>query len=304
MGWFFIKKKIMINFMIVGVARCGTTSVYQYLKQHPDIAFPKIKEPKYFSSINQNYPHNGPGDLDVDANVIKNEKDYNKLFIKLDSYKCVGEASSDYFYFHKYTIPLIKKKFGSDLKIIICLRNPIERAFSAYNNLIRDSREYLSFYDGLLDEEERIKKNFDWMWHYSRAGFYLEALKDFKNNFKNVHVVINEDLAVNTLSSIQSIYSFLDVDSGFIPNISNRYSTSGRPKNTFFKFFSSRTSLMSPIRNFVVKFFPREILEFFAKKMFKKDKIDSRSKLILSRKYKKEIKEIEEFLKIKLTHWK
>ena len=71
------------NFLIVGVARCGTTSIYHYLNQHPQVAMSKKKEPKYFSSINIEFPHNGIGDKSVDSVVIKDRDEYFKLFKNL-----------------------------------------------------------------------------------------------------------------------------------------------------------------------------------------------------------------------------
>ena len=130
--------KIKPNFIIVGVARCGTTSLFHYLEQHPEIGMAKVKEPKYFSSLDLTLPQNGIGDSTVFSKLIKDEASYDNLFEGLEGYKAVGEASSDYFYYHKTVIPRIKKKLG-DIKIIVCLRDPVERAFSAYNNLIRAS---------------------------------------------------------------------------------------------------------------------------------------------------------------------
>ena len=51
------------NLFIIGAPKCGTTSIYSFLKQHPEISFPNLKEPKYFSSIDQNFPHKGVGDV-------------------------------------------------------------------------------------------------------------------------------------------------------------------------------------------------------------------------------------------------
>ena len=142
------------NFIIVGVFRCGTTSLFHYLKQHPEIKFPKIKEPKYFSSSSINFPQKGPGDKTVDEGIVRCRNEYYELFKNLDSTKKIGEASSDYFYYHKSVIPRIKRELG-DVKIIICLRNPVDRSVSAYNNLRRDSRETLSFEDAIEKENDR-----------------------------------------------------------------------------------------------------------------------------------------------------
>lgn len=291
------------NFLIVGVARCGTTSLFYYLKQHPEISFPEIKEPKFFSSVYQTYPHNGPGDFSVDNKIIKSKKAYYQLFQKFKNYKCIGEASSDYFYYHEHTIPLIKKELG-DIKIIICIRNPIDRSFSAYNNLIRDSRERLSFYDGLISEESRIKNNYDWMWHYSRGSLYSQGIQSFQESFSNVKIILNEDLELNTKNIVQEVFEFLGVDPGFTPVLSDRYSTSGRPRNLVVKILTSRIGLFSKIRNLVIKLFPRNILEIIAKHIFAKEKIDLKSKKYLKNFFYEDILNTEILIKRNLNSWK
>ncbi len=296
----------MINkpsFIIVGVARCGTTSLYHYLKQHPHIDFPKIKEPKYFSSKVQSYPHNGPGDKEVDDNVVKIEKSYDELFLSLNKVKVIGEASSDYFYNHKKIIPLIKEKLG-DVKIIICLRNPIERAFSAYNNLLRDSREKLSFYEGLMKENERIENNYDWMWHYTNGGFYSDGITNFKNHFKDVELVFFDDLIKSPEKVVQRIFTFLNVDSSYKVDLSKKYSVSGKPKNLIFKTLSSRIGFFSDFRKIIIRLVPRKYLEIFASYMFKKNNIDEKSRKFLKSIFYKEIQLVSKLTNRNLINWK
>ena len=149
------------NFLIIGASKCGTTSLYYYLKQHPEISFSDLKEPKYFSSVNESFPHNGIGDKSVDKYAIKSLTEYKSLFADLHN-KRVGEASPDTLYFYDKTASLIKETLG-DIPIIIMLRNPVKRAFSAFMYLKRDSREKLSFRDGLLAENRRLKDNWDFI---------------------------------------------------------------------------------------------------------------------------------------------
>tara|TARA_B100000900_G_C20602354_1_gene726255 strand:+ start:8180 stop:9067 length:888 start_codon:yes stop_codon:yes gene_type:complete len=292
-----------IDFIIVGVARCGTTSLYNYLQQHPEIIMPFKKEPKFFSSINRKFPLNGPGDKIVEKEIIKNKNKYFNLFSKLDSSCLIGEASSDYFYFYKNAIPNIKKELG-DVKIIICIRNPVERAFSAYNNLVRDSRENLSFEKGLEYEKSRIEENYDWMWHYKNGGLYSDGISAFKKEFSNVMVILNEDLDLNTDNVLKSVFSFLEVDNNIKISTSARFSVSGKPKNLFFKILSNRSGFIFVIRKYVLKFFNRKYLEFFAKYMFEKDKISYSTRIQLTKYFKSDIRKIEKILSVDLSSWK
>ena len=290
------------NFLIVGVARSGTTSIFHYLQQHPQIFFSKIKEPKFFSSYTINYPHNGPGDKEIYKRIVKTEKEYFDLFKNSEKFKAIGEASSYYFFFHKNSIPLIKKYLGN-IKIIICLRNPVDRAFSAYNNLIRDSREKENFYDALSLENQRIKKKFDWMWYYKNGGFYYEGLSAFKSNFSNVKIVFYDEFVENPMKVTNELFDFLEVFK-FQPNVDTVYSSSGVPKNLFFKLLSDRTGILVKFREIIIRYFPRNLLEKISKSIFKKNELDSKSKSILKKQYLRDIIKIENLLDVDLKNWK
>ena len=291
------------NFIIAGVARCGTTSLFHYLEQHPEIGMSKIKEPKYFSSLDLILPQKGVGDDTVFSKVIANEVDYNKLFEGLEKYKTIGEGSSDYFYYHKTVIPRIKEKLG-DVKIIVCLRNPVERAFSAYNNLVRDSREQLGFSDGLDAEEERIAKDWDWMWHYKKGGLYAEALEHYQKEFTNVKVVFFSDLESNPQDVLNDIFGFLGVNTDVLIDVSTRYSHSGKPKSKMVSLLTSRKNpLIFRAREITLKLIPRKYLEKIASKLFKKDPIDSKLHLELKSFFKEDILKLQRLVNRDLKNW-
>ena len=113
------------NFLIVGAAKSGTTSLYRYLQQHPDIFMSQKKEPKFFSSQFLKFPFVGPGDQNMELSICKTFDKYESLFKYADNIKAVGEASADNLYYYTHAIPLIKKYLGN-VKILIILRNPID----------------------------------------------------------------------------------------------------------------------------------------------------------------------------------
>jgi hypothetical protein len=291
------------NFIIAGVARCGTTSLFHYLNQHPEIGMSKVKEPKYFSSLDLNLPQKGVGDVTVFSKVIANEMDYNKLFEGLEKYKTIGEGSSDYFYYHKTVIPQLKDKLG-DVKIIVCLRNPVERAFSAYSNLLRDSREELSFSEGLDAEEHRIAQNWDWMWHYKKGGLYAEALEHYQKEFTNVKVVFFSDLESNSQGVLREIFEYLGVNKDVLIDFSTRYSHSGKPKSKIVSLLTSRKNpLIFRAREIALKLIPRKYLEKIASKVFKKDPIDSKVHLELKSFFKEDILKLQTLVNRDLKSW-
>lgn len=295
-------KDLNIDFLLVGVARCGTTSLFHYLKQHPDINFPKIKEPKYFSSKVINFPQNGIGDITVDVKMIKDFISYKKLFEGFNT-GIVGEASSDYFYYHKLVIPLIKEALG-DIPILISIRNPYDRAFSAYNNLLRDGRENLSFLESLIREEERIQQGWDWMWHYKNGSLYSEGIKNFILNFSKVKVVLYDDLdspnsVLNDILDFLGVEHFLDFDTTI------KYSPSGQPKNLFVKLISSRNiRFINFFRKKFIELVPRRYLELISKGFYKKDKYPKEVVSILSPFFNADIDETQKLIDRDLSNWK
>ena len=292
------------NFLIVGVARSGTTSLYNYIKQHPDIGFPKIKEPKYFSSLHQKFPHNGIGDVHVDSEIIRKWCDYKDLFVGLKGYKRIGEASSDYFYFHNFTIKEIKNKLG-DIPIIVSLRNPVDRAYSAYNNLLRDGREFLGFMDALKQEEQRILKNWDWMWAYKQGGLYFEALQNFKATFSNVKIIFFDDFMNDPLGVVRDIFCFLNISEDQEINVSTTYSNSGKPKNKIISLLTNREKPLSyAFRKLILNLMPRQALEHIAEKILIKDLIPKDAAIYLLEYYEKEIDRLESFFDKDLNHWR
>ena len=296
--------KCIPNFIIVGVARCGTTSLYHYLNQHPEISLSKIKEPKYFSSIDLALPQKGVGDHTVHKRIIKDEKKYDKLYAEFHHHKCVGDASSDCFYYHENVIPRIKEKLG-DVKIIVCLRNPVQRAYSAYSNLVRDSRETLSFREALYNEGDRISKNWDWMWHYKKGSLYADALSHYQKEFSNIEVVFFEDLTTNVDKVLQRLFSFLEVDKEIKIDVNSQYSYSGKPKNAIFAKLTNRNNfIIFWVRELALKTIPRKYLEKIALLLFKKEEIDKVVKIELKQFFKEDIEKLEKLTMKNLSSWK
>ena len=117
-----------VDFVVVGVPKAGTSSLYEYLKVHPQIFLTKQKELHFFSREALQKSHAGKGDKMALKPIIKNWQDYNNLFIDKLENQIAGDISPSYFYFANESISQIKKYLGSKIKIIIILRDPIERA--------------------------------------------------------------------------------------------------------------------------------------------------------------------------------
>lgn len=216
------------NFLIAGAAKCGTTSLYYYLKQHPDIYMSPVKEPNFFSNCTTN-PDSGHGDDLIARSGVTSFEDYLELFKESTGKKAVGEASTDTLFHFERTIPAIKHFLG-DPWITIILRDPVTRAYSAYNYLVREGREKLSFNEALIAEEQRRRDGYVYMWQYREGGLYASRVRAFQEHFSRVHVLLYDDLKLNANELMRSVYTFLDVNPDFIPNMRHRHNVSGTPR--------------------------------------------------------------------------
>ena len=232
------------NFFIVGAAKCGTTSLANYLSQHPDIYIPALKEPKFFSVADNRFPHNGPGDSVSDAKVIKVQSDYESLFLPGKNYTAKGEASVDYLYFEG--VPERIKRYNPHAKIIIMLRNPAKRAFSNYIHMVRDERETFSFEDALENEEKRKAMNWEFFWLYKELGLYSSQVERYVRCFgpDQVHIVLFEELNKDSIKVVQDLYMALGVDGGFKPDVSAKFNISGIPEKKWLHSLLNRPNLL------------------------------------------------------------
>lgn len=128
------------DFLIIGAQRAGTTSLFHYLTQHPKIRTPKRKEVHFF-------------DLQYEEKNLDWYK--TQLFFNLGPGNYITGEASPYYIFHPLVPRRVAKHF-SNTKLIILLRNPIDRAYSHYHHEKKENREELSFKKAIAKEEERL----------------------------------------------------------------------------------------------------------------------------------------------------
>lgn len=246
------------NFLLIGAAKSGTTAIYTYIKQHPEIFMSTPKELRFFS-----YPGSYPEGLD--------EKYIHKGVTSLDEYvahfddvkdeKAIGEASPMYIYTPD-TAERIKAAIPN-VKLLAILRNPTDRAYSAYMHAIREWNEPAeSFREALEKEPERIEAKWGLLWHYTNAGFYFEQLDRYYKIFNRdqIKVVLYDDLVNDPQGLMRDIFEFLGVDPTFIPDTSARPNVSGFPKSPWFHKFMHRLFMEdNPIKYFSRILFPKKL---------------------------------------------
>jgi hypothetical protein len=142
------------------------------------------------------------------------KKEYERNFPDNDNFLAVGEKSADYLFWEPCHERI--KKYYPDIKVVITLRNPIERAWSMYWNEFGKGRETLSFEDAINKEEERIRTSDYAKVHlsYLSRGNYVKSIRKLLKHIdkNNIHIVILEHSIESPEKSLSNLYSFLEVD--------------------------------------------------------------------------------------------
>jgi hypothetical protein len=181
------------TFMVIGAAKCGTTSLHSYLAQHPSISMSSVKETNFFQN----------------ADCMTRLREYQKYF--QDGCDQRGESS------HRYTwfpcLPDIPERIWSvlpDLKLIYLVRDPIDRAEAHYNEQWTSDLAPASIGDAFMDLEGSVAP---WVW----ASKYALQVEQYMRYFprKSLMIVDSEDLRVRRRDTLRALFSFLGVDPHF-----------------------------------------------------------------------------------------
>lgn len=223
----------MPSFLIVGAQKAGTTALYQYLKQHPDVFMSPVKEPHFFAFETRDLDFRGPRDREILGHmVVRDEGAYRGLFADAVGARARGEASAMYLYMPEAVGGI--GRHAPDAKIVAVLRNPADRAYSSFLHMVRDGREPIPEFGRALEaEEERVRGNWSPIWHYRRMGFYHDQVSRYREAFgpEGLRVYLYEDLEGNPEGVLRDIHEFIGVNPSFMPDVSSRYNVSGVPKS-------------------------------------------------------------------------
>jgi len=206
---------VLPDFLIIGAAKGGTSSLYDYLIQHPQINSCVVKEPNYFTEYYSRglswYKSCFP------FSITTNNSQTKKII--------TGEATARYYWYPH--APKRAKQLLPNAKIILLLRNPIDRAYSDYQMKFRNGVETNSF-EKALDVEEKILEN-EWekmledenyfslkftVYGYKIKGKYLEFIKNWKNFFPSNQLLIikSEDFFKNPQEKTNDVLNFLNLE--------------------------------------------------------------------------------------------
>lgn len=309
------------NFLVVGAAKCGTTSLYYYLKNHPDVYMSPIKEPNHFSTDirpenfsaeykiyekNKNLDINKYVNGDMKAEqwgaYVHNREHYLKLFKFVKNEKCIGEISNSYLYSQR-AADNIHKEFPA-MKIIMILRQPAERAYSHYLANLRDGRTTLPFKEEVLNDDAKELHGWSISHLYYELGQYSQQVARYLQLFpsEQIKIYLFEDLKQDNKALVKDLYEYLNLRTDIAIPDDKKFNEARLPRFPGFLKMITHLGLKRKIFRTLPKAWQKKTKAAF----FKGGKppiMSEEDKKWMSSRYHEDILALEKLIKRDLKHW-
>jgi hypothetical protein len=193
------------NLFLVGAAKAGTTSLYHHLARHPDVYMAPVKEPHFFSQIEPR------PELAAFFPSIRDEDSYLKLFAAATDERLLGDASTSYLAYARAAERI--SAASPQAKIVIMLRNPVERAYSHYWNDVREGFEKRTFMEAIQEELETDTPEWGVSSVYVDCGFYSERVERYLRRFTDsTFILFFEEFVADAPRELQRLFQSLEID--------------------------------------------------------------------------------------------
>jgi sulfotransferase family protein len=293
----------MPNLFIIGAAKAGTTALYNYLTQHPQVFLCRVKETMFFNR--EEYYARG---LDWYEDVY---------FQGAEGYPVRAEATPHYLYWSEKVAPRIKEVYGGrPVKFIVSFRDPVSRAYSWYWNMVREGREDLDFDEALRVEESRLEQYRyelyqlgSMVYGYSAGSRYASLLQPYLELFslENFFFVFQDDLKSRANETCKEIFEFLGIESSIQINTSNSNPASMPRSRLLHKTLRQR----SLFKEFIKPFIPKRVRRPLKKRMMQVNlketpyvPLDPQLAHELRLSYRTELEKLEKITGRELSSWK
>jgi hypothetical protein len=290
------------NFLIIGAGKAGTTSLYEYLRQHPDVYMSPVKETNYFAlSAGSDQP------VDEQFFPVQSFEDYCRLFRGAGDQHAIGEASPVYLY--APGAPERIRQRLPDVKLVAVFRNPVERAFSSYLMYCNLGVEERTFEQALRDEQAGAgNEQLSGQWHYLEAGLYDRHLRRYLDVFdrSEIKVFLFEELTSDPASVLAALFRFLDVDEDFLPDTNVTFNPSGKPRNRLVHWLLQKRPITTAIKHRLPESIRGSISAGVAsaqQRNLVKPEMPSAVRTQLVNYFRDDIERLGQLLDRDLTHW-
>lgn len=204
------------TFIVIGTAKAGTTSIHAYMRQHPEICMSEIKETNFFAYEDIYVRENWPNFVFPVTTI----EDYEKQFSHCRDCSIIGESSPIYIHSQKAACKI--SHMIRRVKLIVCLRHPVDRAISGYLMHARHGIGTGDFND------------FDFNMRYVKHGFYANLLEAYLCRFgpEAIKICLFDDLVSDPTAFMRGLYAFVGASPDFVPNTLTTHNVGSVPRST------------------------------------------------------------------------
>lgn len=278
------------DFLVVGAQKAGTTSLYEYLRQHPQIYMSPVKEPSYFA------PEQCPG------GPAFTWESYLRLFAGASTEIALGEATATYLWSAAAPLSIAARIPGA--RIVIILRSPIDRAFSQYLHMLTMGATRRAFRAQIEESLRQPGTRFSHTWPFLELGLYHQQVTRYLRQFprSNVHICYYEEFARSPLRVMSELYAFLRVDPAYEPDVTRRHNEPRVPKAITAAYVLRRSGAWRALRTIMPPRL-RSALQSAALRSRDSLTIDPADHDFLANYYRRDVEQLSSLLDRDLTPW-
>ncbi len=293
------------NVLIVGAPKCGTTSLYAWLNEHPDVYMSPFKEPRFFcDDLAFHFRYDDLGD-------------YLGLFAPAEQREVERIGESSVWYLYSKTAPgNIQDLCGPDIKLIIMLRNPVDMVYSWHSQLVWMGNEpihdFQEAWDAIPDRRQgkRLPDRLNPLQglFYDEIAAYHDQVERYFETFgrEQVHVIIFDDLVADQEKTFQEVCRFLGIDETYRPDFERR-NPNTKVRSHWFRDITR--DLPSPVQA-ITEHLPmnlrlklRELVKSANTKVEGREPLSDEMRQVLAATYRDDVKRLSDLLDRDLTHW-
>ncbi len=291
--------------LMVGAAKSGTTSLYKHLSAHKGIYFPENKKEPFYFSFGGKRPEFE--DQNFLQHLVWDTKEYLGLYANAGEDQLLVDGSTSYLYHADRCIRNIRELYGKaaeNIRIIVILRNPVERAWSHYNYLLRNGKEDLPFYEAIRPGIIQFRKNIRWGYDYLAYGEYHRQIQAYQRHFKHLYICLFEDLQRPQLL-LNDLFAFLGLDPVEV-NTDLKANPSGVPRNKTMVHLLLRNKMLKSGVNVLPSGIKQKLLnrrDKVLERFLTRKRLDPKIRAQLNAHYEEGIRELSVLLNRDLSHW-
>lgn len=299
------------NFFFIGGMRCGSTSLNLMLEQHPQIYMSPIKEPYYYvAEVFRRLDEPSPEDMDFlkafeKSGKYRTDQAYQSLFQDVGDAKVVGE-SSHYIYHPKTAAEISKHRL--DARILVCLRNPVDRLFSEYLLVLRTGAETGHFSDyvaryatgylsGDIPEKSAVPK--------LNKGLQAELLIPWITQFgrDRVKLVLFDDVNQATDKTMMGIFRWLDIDETFTVQKVHAQKGGASKVKWVTDAMTSKSGILKQLKSLIPKSTKVKIQSLVLSKSLERPEMEAETQEFLAQFYRDDVEKLSNIVGADLSAW-